>query len=189
MKKCDFVNSHDWTWVPEYESRYMVSRTGCVVSFARATPRFLSAQKANSGYLRVQLWKKGICSVRSVHDLVLSAFVSERPQGLVCNHKDGNKLNNIVSNLEWVTRSENVRHSLDTLGNRHGNFSHHVRGEDHHSAKLTEEDVVDIRNLYVPHSFGIRRIAKMYGVRPYTVYLIVNNLSWKETGGGSFTSK
>lgn len=69
----------------------------------------------------------------SIHILVLETFVGERPEGFTANHKDGNRYNNSLANLEWVSHSENVRHSRDTLLHR-GQY-----GEEIGTAKLTLE--------------------------------------------------
>ena len=60
----------------------------------------------------VRVNRKTLC--RSVHSLVLAAFSGPRPQGLVANHINGNKLDNRPCNLEWVTPSENIRHAFRT---------------------------------------------------------------------------
>lgn len=75
----------------------------------------------------------------TIHSLVAAAFIGPRPEGLVINHKDGNRLNNVVENLEYCTYSENYRHALDVLGFQP------PRGEGHWKAKLSEDDVIQMR--------------------------------------------
>lgn len=58
-----------------------------------------------------------------MHRLVAAAFLPGDPARPEVNHKDGDKRNNAVSNLEWATRGENVRHSSRVLGNRRGQFA------------------------------------------------------------------
>lgn len=79
-------------------------------------------------YVKVNLGK-----FYSVHLLVLETFVGERPEGHTANHKDGNRYNNSLSNLEWVHHSENVRHSRANLLHR-GQY-----GEEVGTSKLTEQ--------------------------------------------------
>lgn len=78
---------------------------------------------ANSGYCRVRLWDCGRGKNYSVHRLVALAFLPNPDKKPEVNHKDGNKANNEVSNLEWVTGVENKRHCREVLGkvNRHPN--------------------------------------------------------------------
>lgn len=170
-----------WKDASGYGGRYKISNTGKLKSFARKTPALLKCSPCTrSGYRTVQLWMRQKCKVAFIHSLVLEAFVGNRPDGYVCNHKDGNKLNNNVHNLEWVTCQENAIHSLQVLGNKHGNRVNHRSGEDHGGAKLTETDVREIRGKYKKNQYGVRRLAKEYAVRPYTIHGIVNNNTWKE---------
>ncbi len=62
-------------------------------------------------YYRVQLYCDGIKSIFSVHILVAQYFCENPDNKTFVNHKDGNKLNNHYTNLEWVTQSENSRHA------------------------------------------------------------------------------
>lgn len=76
--------------------------------------RELKQQLSAVGYYRVEIWHKGFGRKHLVHRLVASAFIpnpNDKPQ---VNHKDGNKLNNDVENLEWVTQSENQIHAYRT---------------------------------------------------------------------------
>lgn len=65
-----------------------------------------------TGYYKVGLWKNNVGTTRSIHRLVAEAFLNPQ-EGLDVNHIDGNKLNNHVSNLEFVTRSRNLQHAYD----------------------------------------------------------------------------
>lgn len=65
----------------------------------------------HKGYLKIGLFKDGKCEKHRVHRLVAQAFIPN-PEGLSdVNHIDGNKQNNSVSNLEWVSNSDNVEYS------------------------------------------------------------------------------
>lgn len=174
------LSTENWVFISGYGDKYQVSDEGRVRSFHRGDMKILNCQTSRrSGYKAVQLWDKGKCKVALVHTLVLESFVSQRPTNLVCNHKDGNKLNNFVGNLEWVTRSDNTIHSIVVLGNKHGNRTNHIRGESHYCAKLTKAQSDEIKKKYRKNEYGVRRLAKEYGVRPYTIYGIVNETTWK----------
>ena len=96
---------------PKYYTVSIDDQTGRVRIFSnsklskgREMAQFLNP----SGYLRSHLNKIGV----QIHTLVAKYFLGERPNGLVVNHIDGNKLNNKPSNLEYVTIAENIHHSI-----------------------------------------------------------------------------
>lgn len=66
-----------------------------------------------TGYLRVNLWKNGIGSTKNVHRLVAESFIENPKNKRLVNHKDCNKSNNNISNLEWATDSENMKHAFE----------------------------------------------------------------------------
>jgi hypothetical protein len=124
------------------------------------------------GYQRLILFKNGQKHHCSVHEVVLEAFVGPRPAGLKCNHKDGDKANNLLSNLEWVTSSENDRHAF-ALGLRTS-----LRGEQYWNAKLTWQQVREIRRLV--GSEPIKVTAARFGISPNTVSNIRRGRTWQE---------
>lgn len=77
--------------------------------------RLLTPQPVPGGYLRVQLWRGGKVKNALLHVLVARAFLEPPPgRGYEVNHDDGNKHNCAASNLEWMTRPENMRHAYRT---------------------------------------------------------------------------
>lgn len=103
-----------WKDIPEYEGLYQVSNFGRVKSFKRKgnnKERILTASNNNTKkYWKVQLSKKDKIKHFSVHKLVALAFIPN-PENLPCvNHKDENKDNNHVSNLEWCTYQYNTNY-------------------------------------------------------------------------------
>jgi len=95
-----------------YEGIYSVTRQGSVYSHIR--DRFMSIQIEDDGYLRVNLSKKGKARKLMVHRLVAEAFIPNPNDKPVVNHKDGDKSNSHIDNLEWVTVSENAIHAFKT---------------------------------------------------------------------------
>lgn len=111
-----------------------------------------------AGYASVQLWKNGKNFPRYIHRLVLEVFSGLKP-GHECNHKDGNKTNNSLENLEWVTKSQNQRHRCDVLGR--GN----KKGI---NAKLTDEQIQEVIIL-AQQGFSSRKIALIFNVHCSTI--------------------
>lgn len=114
--------------------------------------------------------------LRRVHRVIAEAFVPKVEGKEYVNHIDGNKLNNAVSNLEWVTNSENLLHAY-RLG-----LERKVTGEQHHAHKLSWEIVKEIRDTYIPRDkkFGAAAIARRIGVDRTTIAAVVNNECWRE---------
>ena len=97
-----------------YEGLYAVTEDGLVWAYpkkSRLQGRWLKSVISRCGYEYVCLFKDGKRKNRYVHQLVAEAYVGERVKPHV-NHKDGNKLNNHASNLEWVTPKENKIHAF-----------------------------------------------------------------------------
>jgi hypothetical protein len=135
--------SEVWLPVRNYEGYYEVSNHGRVRSVARKIVRsngwpktiketVLCAKPNRGGYLHVGLSKDGVAKTNRVHRLVMDSFFPT-DEALDVNHKDGDRANNRLENLEWVTRTENHLHAYRTLGRTSatkGKF-----GRLHHRAK------------------------------------------------------
>lgn len=141
-----------------FGDNYEVSNLGRVRHIKKRW-RELKPTINSHGYQRVLLYLDGKCKTIKVHKLVALMFIPNPNNLPVINHKDGNKLNNEVANLEWVTYSENNQHAYDT-GLR--------------SKKLSDEDKEWIKKVYKPYSktFGSRALGKKFGVRQSTISAI-----------------
>ena len=146
------LNIMEWKPIPNYEECGFISSTGLVKNL-KGRIRKLTISKY--GYLRVGL--KGGKRTISVHKLVADAFVSGKEKGLVVNHIDGNKLNNDVNNLEWVTQSYNVKHGF-MLGRIH------PRGR-----MLISDDDFEVILKRIENGEQQKKLAAEYGVSPAAI--------------------
>ena len=107
-----------------YEGRYEVDRYGNVYSLLHNKRKKLATMMFRTGYLYVNLYRKGEISHPTVHRIVAKAFLPQTDKSLQVNHLDSDKQNNAVENLEWCSRQENMEHAfskryefLNTEGN------------------------------------------------------------------------
>lgn len=98
----------------EWAPNYMISNYGSVLN--TLTGNRLTGSKNNHGYWRYDLCINGKRIVRSGHRLVADAFLPKEDGKLIINHKDGDKTNNRVDNLEWCSPKENSLHAFGVLG-------------------------------------------------------------------------
>ena len=115
--------TEEWRSVIGYEGLYEVSDQGRVRRVGQAAisgkgrgggakiGRILVPQKVWTGYLSVPLWKDGKQHNCLIHMAVAAAFIGQCPPGKEVNHKDGKKDHSNVDNLEYLTRSENMKHA------------------------------------------------------------------------------
>ena len=105
----------NWKTIKE-ASNYEVSNTGLIRN--KTTNKILKGRSSKSGYLQVsiKLDETNKFSNRYIHRLVALYFINNPENKREVNHKDGNKENNNVENLEWVTSSENQIHKHKVLG-------------------------------------------------------------------------
>ncbi len=106
--------TEEWKDVEGYEGLYQVSNFGKIRSIYRYK-RELKPLYTNSGYIQAQLCKDKTVKAVLVHRIVANAFIPNTENKPCINHKDGNKHNNHISNLEWCTFSENEKHSYKVL--------------------------------------------------------------------------
>jgi len=99
--------TENWKIIEDYPN-YMVSDKGRVININRNK---ILKQHKTAGYLRVSLSNKGKVRHLLVHRLVAMAFLGTPPDGYEVNHKDRDKLNNSVDNLEWCSRGRNMEHA------------------------------------------------------------------------------
>lgn len=150
--------------VPGYEGLYVINKKGVVKSLPRPKgpvtvnkEMVLKPDVGANGYLRVTLCKNGKKERVTLHRLVYMVFAGPIPIGYEIHHKDFNRKNNDISNLELVTNWENAYYSAKQKG-----------------YKLTVKDVLEIRNSNLP----TKVLAEKYGVRPRQISRIKKYDRW-----------
>lgn len=159
--------------------KYEVSNTGDVRSFVKfSSGKILRQSMRVNGYKFVGLiTSKNNRKHLSVHRIVIENFKPEKiSEGLQCNHINGVKTDNRIENLEWVTASENTRHAY-RMGLIKRVEGVGCVGSKNHKSKLTESDVILIREMAKTASH--RRIATKYNICHTTIDSIVNRITWK----------
>ena len=165
-----------WKPVLGFEGSYTVSNLGRVKSLERhcrkggggwrTVPEKILQPTRWGRYWSVNLAALGKVRRRRVHELVLTAFVSQRPKGKQCCHNDGNVDNNELTNLRWGTKKENeadkIVHGTNNIGERNGN------------SKLTDDQVIQIYFSTKPH----KDISEEFSVSKMWVSMIKNRKRW-----------
>lgn len=170
-----------WRSVVDYEGFYKVSSKGRVRSLNRVVknsrPGTTRIHKGKilkpgtiNGYKHVILCANGKTKRESVHRLVANAFIKNDLGKPCINHKDRDRGNNCVENLEWCSYSENTRHyrKMDKW---------EQVGEKNNNAKLTNKSVLKIRRLNKDGE-SQKNIAKKFHVTRSTVSEIINKKRW-----------
>lgn len=179
--KSDDVMKEIWKDIEGYEGFYQISNLGRVKSLggwcgtAKRKEKIRSTNLTHDGYVKVRLIHQDKDKTVRVHRLVAKAFIENPKNKDTVNHIDGNKQNNMVSNLEWVNRTEQMTHAY-RLGLKTSRIGSH-----NSNAKLGDEQVREIRKLYIPYSkeFGTVALAEKYNVTNRVIGLIVKNKAYK----------
>lgn len=174
------MSTEEWKDVVGYEGIYQVSNLGYIKRVSgdsRTMPRKILKPCGNGrGYLYVVLYRDHKRRQIAVHRIVALAFLPHKQEETEVNHIDGDKHNNNLENLEWVTPSENAIHAVRILGK----LSLPVRvGEKNNNAKLTRESVQQIRQLLATMQYTRREIAKRFDVSTSCIASIARRRTWK----------
>ena len=159
--------------IVDYEGLYQISNLGRVKSLKFNKEKLLKPVKRN-GYHRF-IFYKDYSKTFSLHRLLMLTFKPEEYfEGAVINHIDGDKLNNNLDNLEWCTSKENSKHAC-------GLGLINSKGKNNKSAKLTQNEVIQIRSKYKNKHFNQRELSKNFNVTILTINRIINNKTWVHT--------
>jgi len=174
-----------WKDIAGFEGYYQVSNLGRVKSLSRelnvkngirkTKERIIANTNNGTGYLICSLSKKNKRKSILTHRLVATAFIENFDILKEVNHKDGNKKNNSLCNLEWVTRQENINHSWD-------NKLTNCIGETHHSSKLNNSLVLELRSDYSSGNYKIQQLANKYNLHHETVRNVISRKTWNHSG-------
>lgn len=181
-----------WKDIEGYEGLYQVSSIGRVRSLDRFVERSTILPKTgarcegmflrgkvkkplvdNKGYNRIQLCKRGKQSTKKVHRLVAAAFIEKVEGKTYINHKNGIKMDNNFTNLEWCTNEENVKHAWGT------GLIKPVSGVKNKKCLLNERQVKAIRT-WLKLGYTQLSIGEAYGVSRSVIAGIKKGKTYKD---------
>lgn len=154
-----------------YEKRYEISDDGEIYSLnyhRTSLKKILKSRHDKDGYLHLGLYSGGVRKDYRVNRLVAQAFLPNLKNLSQVNHKNGDKTDNRVTNLEWCTPKYNINHSLPWRNQK---------GEKNNNARLNNEQVIKIWHLK-----GFKKqvdIAKDFSVSEDTISMIHRQTTWK----------
>lgn len=166
------MNKSNWKDVEGYEGFYKVSEDGRV--FSVRADRELTPDTDKEGYKLITFSVSGSVKKFRIHRLVAHAFINNPENYDIVNHIDGDKGNNVVSNLEWCNYSQNMLHAYN-LGLAKARL-----GEDNIHSKLTNNSADEIKEDILS---GMRydTIAEKHDISPSTISMINTGKRWGDT--------
>lgn len=178
----------EFKWIKGYENMYKLSNIGAIVRvpYAMTTVNgFIKEYKGgilnhsinSSGYKKVILIKDGVRTNFYVHRLLAEHFIDNTENKPEVNHKDGNRLNNNLSNLEWVTSSENSLHAVK-IGQKIVS-SYNRFQVTNNLRKFNADEVNHIRNLYAGGKTK-KEISEIMGCYDSIICDLLNGKSYKD---------
>jgi hypothetical protein len=158
-----------WKDIVNYEGFYSVSTLGRIRN--NRNEHFLIPSLTTKGYGTVVCMVKNRRKKFSIHRLVATTFIPNIYNKPQINHLNGIKTDNRTINLEWVTQTENLNHAFK-------NNIRHDQGENHYKHKLSDTEVIKIRELRLSGLY-CSKIAKLYNVTESCIYNITTGKTRK----------
>lgn len=174
----------EWKSIRGYKGYYEASNLGRIRSLDRWVkdknnkPMFFKGKLLSNrgldkdGYVLNILVKSGERKTVKVHRIIAQTFLKKLKGKNQVNHIDGIKNNNVVTNLEWVNSSENQKHAIDKLKIKV------LKGEEIGNSVLTEELVLELREVKRKYNYSYTKLQEMYGVNRSTIHLAVTGKNW-----------
>jgi hypothetical protein len=164
-----------WINIKGYENKYQISNYGRIKSLKNLhrtyREKILKNLENPQGYYFVILYFGKIQKTKLVSRLVAQAFIPNPENKPQVNHIDGNKKNNYISNLEWVTAFENRNHAykiglINNSGEKNGN------------SKFNNKEILLIRETYKNNNYTYKKIAEIFNISNSHAWNIINKKMW-----------
>jgi len=157
----------DFFTIPNFE-RYEISKEGVIRNLENK--RVKSQYISSTGYYMVSFSYNNKSKPQRVHRLLLQTFKTNKNNYRFINHKDGNKLNNSLVNLEWCTHKQNMEHAFKTglINNT---------GIKNGMSKLNNSEVVEIKDL-LKNGLSQQKIANKFNISRSAILKIHLGKTW-----------
>lgn len=169
-----YAKDEKLSMIPGYEGLYTVSNYGKVQRLAAGNQTYIGKIlkpiiNRKTGYPYVKLCHKGKATKAQLHILVAELFLPppSNPKFIV-NHIDGNKLNPVYTNLEWISRSDNAKHAIRT------GLQKLCFGKQNGATKMPFEEVENLRAEFAAGGISQKALAEKYGITPVYACNLIN---------------
>jgi hypothetical protein len=176
------IDISEFVDIAGFEGEYAINKNGdiyCYPKFRKTGwthEKIMGKFKQHDGYINACLYKNGVSKFPKVHILVASTFIPNEFNKPCVNHKDGDKSNNHVDNLEWCTYSENHKHAFKIGLKVHNanmkNSTAMVR------RKLTFKQAEEIRRLRIEENKSVAQLSKQFNVGAWIIKDILSNKTY-----------